>query len=100
MLAPYSINAALTSPEENVIAYCVFVTGGSNHDTLKLCDVINQYFDGKSGGLQSILTEFRNNHKEAADIIFSCVKKPCDKSGLSKKCVGFTDDNCNTMLRG
>ena len=100
VLAPYSIDSALKSFEENDIAYCAVATDGSNHDGSKLFPVLVQYFDWKNGGIQSKLIEFKNRHNETADTIAGYVKETLEKSGLSEKCVAFTGDNCNTMFGG
>ena len=100
VLAPYSIDSALKSFEENDIAYCAVAADGSSHDGLKLFPVLVQYFDWKNVGIQSKLIEFKNRHNETADTIAGYVKETLEKSGLSEKCVEFTADNCNTMFGG
>lgn len=100
VLAPHSVDVALKSLKENEVVYCGIATDGSNHDALKLFPVIIQYFDWKNGGLQSKLIEFKNTPNETADTIAKYVKETLDKHGLTKKCVAFTGDNCNTMFGG
>ena len=96
VLAPHSTDVALKSLKENEIAYCGIATDGSNHEALKLFPVIIQYFDWKYGGLQSKLIEFKNTPNETADTIANYIKETLDKHGLTKKCVAFAGDNCNT----
>jgi len=52
VLAPYSIDAALKSFEDNDIEFCAIATDGSNHAGLKLFPVLVQYFDWTNGGMQ------------------------------------------------
>jgi len=45
VLAPYLIDAAMESFEENDIEFWAIATYGSNHDGLELFPVLVQYFD-------------------------------------------------------
>ena len=53
---------------------------------------------GKVVCLQSKLIEFTNKANETADTIATYVKDTLEKRMLLKKCVAFTEDNCNTVF--
>ena len=60
--------------------------------------LVIQYFDSRKGGLQSKLIEFTNKANETADKIATYTKDTLEKRMILKKCVEFTEDNCNTMF--
>ncbi|XP_032991851.1 uncharacterized protein LOC117038958 [Lacerta agilis] len=100
VLAPDCLENVLKSIEENEIGYCGVSTDVSNHGPVKVVAVVIQYFDWKSGGLQSKIIEMQSQPNETADAIFSYVKETLESKGLLKKCIAFTGDNCNTMFGG
>ena len=90
----------MKSFEENDIAYCAVSIDGSSYDGLKLFLVLAQYFVWKNGGIQSKLIDFKSKPNETADTIAGYVRDTLEKSGLSKKYVAFTGDNCSAMFGG
>ncbi|XP_053255097.1 uncharacterized protein LOC128418927 [Podarcis raffonei] len=100
VLAPDCLENVLKSIEENDICYCGVSTDGSNHGSVKVFPIVIQYFDWKSGGLQSKIIEMRSQPNETADTILSYVKETLESKGLLKKCIAFIGDNCNTMFGG
>ena len=90
----------LNDIQEHGITYLGVATDGSNHQLIKLFQVVIQYFDWKNGGLQSKLLEVNSTTNETSLTIANEVKEILTKMGLFKKCISFTGDNCNTNFDG
>lgn len=80
VLASYSVDITLKAIEE--ILYCGVSTDRSSHGAVKIFPLLVQYFDWKSGGVQSKWTELKNTPNESADNIAQYIKETLEENAL------------------
>lgn len=86
VLAPNSLQRTVESLAD--MSYIGIFPDGSNHQAMKICPVLIQFFD-KTGEITQKLAELATVSDEKADTCFSVVTKTLGNLNLRNKCIAF-----------
>lgn len=98
MIAPHGVEMVMEAMRS--ISHCGVSTDASNHGSVKMFPLLIQYFDWKSGGLQTKVIDLQSLADETAAMIASYITGILEDKDILQKCVAFSGDNCNTNFGG
>lgn len=98
VLSPHSIDVTI---EVLRGMFCFGVaTDGSNHGAIKVIPILIQYFDVKSGGVQTKVIEFKCLPNETSETIAQYIVETLKLKSIESKCVAYSGDNTNSNFGG
>ncbi|PIK59057.1 putative golgin subfamily A member 6C [Apostichopus japonicus] len=98
VIAPHGVEMVMEAMRS--ISHCGVSTDASNHGSVKMFPLLIQYFDWKSGGLQTKVIDLQSLADETAAMIASYITGILEDKDILQKCVAFSGDNCNTNFGG
>lgn len=97
VIAPFCIQQIVNSIQS--IQFLSVATDASNHGSLKLFPILIQFFDYKTG-INSKLIYLDQLPNETSETISTYLINTLNKFDITKKCIAFAADNCNTNFGG